>query len=229
MIKITKGMEPTEWKLYRETPDASYAGAGGKKKELRRALWNEQGHLCAYCMKRITISDGKQKETTRIEHIQSEEWCKKNNHRELLLDYHNLVLCCQGDDANGKAEPSLEYCDKSKKNACLSFDIFSDTFEKTLFYDIEDGTLSSCDPEIDHDINVTLNLNNPYLRRNRLAALTAWLEAMDISPLTLEEELLHLRTPTNNGDLIPYCGIIIWYVEGLLNEAHPHDGEQPVE
>ena len=222
MIKITKGEEPPEWKRYRETPDASYKGASGHKKELRLALWNEQGHLCAYCMKRIAIGDGRKTERTRIEHLKSEDWCVKNKRRDLLLDYHNLVLCCQGDDADDASVASCKFCDKSKGNACLSFDIFSDSFEKTLFYDIEDGTLTSSDPQINHDINVTLNLNNPYLRRNRLAVFTSWLDFMQKSRTSLEEELFRWSIPSDTCELPPYCGFIIWYLKGLLDNAHTH-------
>ncbi|MCH5284708.1 MAG: hypothetical protein J1E42_03820 [Akkermansiaceae bacterium] len=214
MIKITKGPEPPEWKLCRETPGASFSGA--HKAELRRSLWDEQGHLCAYCMKRIVISDGSHKELTRIEHLKSQSWCKENGREDLLMDYHNLVLCCQGNDNDDASRLSFECCDVHKHDACLSFDIFSDAFEKTLSYDIENGTLASDDPDIHRDINDTLNLNNTYLCRNRLAAFTAWLNYMHSSGSSLEEELRLRSTPSDSCELLPYCGFIIWYLKSLL-------------
>ena len=54
MIKITKIREPRELKKYRTPPGAAYIARDRSVKEaVLNSLLNEQGHLCAYCMRRI--------------------------------------------------------------------------------------------------------------------------------------------------------------------------------
>lgn len=65
MRKINKNPEPKEWTSYRLTPGADYKAIP----ELRRALLEEQGYICAYCMRRIPVKDSNSNETSRIEHI----------------------------------------------------------------------------------------------------------------------------------------------------------------
>lgn len=48
--------EPKTLKDYRDTtPNASYDGFGDTDNLLKKALLEEQGHICAYCMKRIKL------------------------------------------------------------------------------------------------------------------------------------------------------------------------------
>ncbi|MCF2598074.1 hypothetical protein I6E10_04830 [Phocaeicola barnesiae] len=67
MRKIQKQPEPREWTEYRLTPGAHYEASS----ELRQALLEEQGYLCAYCMRRIPVHDVNSNETTRIESKES--------------------------------------------------------------------------------------------------------------------------------------------------------------
>jgi len=58
MRKITKGSQPYELAHYRSRPDAVYDGPHFTevKEKIRVSLLAEQGHLCAYCMQRISES-----------------------------------------------------------------------------------------------------------------------------------------------------------------------------
>lgn len=70
MRKIIKQSEPKEWMVYRRfTPEADYEA----NPELRKSLLEEQGYICAYCMRRIPVRDKNSNETSRIEHILSRE------------------------------------------------------------------------------------------------------------------------------------------------------------
>ena len=73
MILIKKKKEPYKWKQYRNTPNAKYE----PMEELRDSLYEEQGYICAYCMRRIPCKDridGKlTQEDHRIVHIKLRE------------------------------------------------------------------------------------------------------------------------------------------------------------
>ena len=58
MRKIVKGLRPYELAHYISRPDAVYDGPHftGVKEKIRISLLAEQGHLCAYCMQRISKS-----------------------------------------------------------------------------------------------------------------------------------------------------------------------------
>ena len=97
MRKIDKRPEPKVWVEYRQTPGAKYEAIS----ELRSSLLEEQGYVCAYCMRRIPVKDRNSNETSRIEHVLSRE-----KHPDRELDYHNMVICCPG------AISSDFHCDK---------------------------------------------------------------------------------------------------------------------
>ena len=86
MIKITKGKEPIEWTEVRNTPGVTYENA--PKDELRKSLLNEQGGLCAYCMRRVSFIPGTTT-TTRIEHIKPRTLSIGEGREEETLSYNN--------------------------------------------------------------------------------------------------------------------------------------------
>lgn len=175
MRKINKNQEPIEWYNYRRTPGVQYQSIP----ELKQALLEEQGYICAYCMCRIPSKNGLEK--CRIEHLLCRE-----KHSDRQLDYSNMVLCCSGDfDAINNSESSRknynhsnDHCDRSKANNDVSFDIFSDSFIDTLSYSSKDGTIKSSNSLYDREINKLLNLNHALLKENRRATLMGVLEML---------------------------------------------------
>ena len=109
MRKISKNKEPNAWLQYRLTSDATYQSTP----ELRQSLLEEQGYLCAYCMRRIPGKDSNSNEDSRIDHILS-----RSNNPDLSLSYSNMVICCPG------AINSDFHCDKSKGENNISFNLF---------------------------------------------------------------------------------------------------------
>ena len=91
MIQIKKNPEPRKWLEYRSTPGVDYQSIP----ELVDSLLEEQGYICAYCMRRIPCKDRLYKrdgktfvhtnEDHRIEHMLSRE-----NHDDKKLDYSNI-------------------------------------------------------------------------------------------------------------------------------------------
>ena len=127
MILIQKKSEPKEWQEYRCTPGVDYQSIP----ELVDALLEEQGYICAYCMRRIPHKDRLYKkdginyvltdEDHRVEHIQSRE-----NHDDKKLDYSNMVVCCPGHIGNE------EHCDRLKGSKDILFTPLDANFIATL-------------------------------------------------------------------------------------------------
>ena len=204
MIKINKGTEPSEWLDFRNTDGATYSAIP----ELREALLKEQGFIYAYCMRGIPVKDSGNPETTRIDHIQSQA-----NHDELRLNYSNMVICCPGylnED---------EHCDKLKGKSEITFSPFNEQTQTSITYRSKDGQIISNIPNWDSEINKILNLNNKYLKINRLSTLDGArhiLERKNWTKASLKKELERWSTFDEEGKLRPYCGIVIWYLEKKL-------------
>ena len=63
MIKIEKKAEPHSWTEHRLTEGAKYEATS----DLKNALMSDQGYLCAYCMRRIPVSDKFMIPSTRLQ------------------------------------------------------------------------------------------------------------------------------------------------------------------
>ena len=89
-----------------------------------------------------------------------------------------------------------------------------------------DGTIYSCDENINKDINETLNLNcqEVMLKRNRKEVLDTVKKYLskrkmqgDWSKDLLVKTLNKFQTKDANGKLAPYIGIEIWYLKKRIN------------
>lgn len=213
MIYIKKGTEPVSLRLHRNTPGADFDGLD--KTELRNSLLEEQGYLCAYCMKRI-----RKRRDTKIEHYEA-----RNQENQLL--YENLLAVCTGDDASetesGKVNPAKFTCDSMKKNQKLSIDPQSKNDMNTIYYDNQ-GRIYSTVKEYQEDLDQRLNLNdkNGYLISNRSAALQPILkklkmlkEGQSAEPL-LRKLYKYCSSKNQEGELPEYVGIQRWYIERKL-------------
>ena len=93
--------EPESLHKYRTTtPNPSY-NSFGDKEDIRNALLKEQGHLCAYCLNRISDewNSDLRKIKTEIEHFKSQL-----NYPNLQLDYNNMLGVCNGHSGENKNE-----------------------------------------------------------------------------------------------------------------------------
>ena len=204
MIKINKRNEPAAWTQYRCTPGVLYQAS----EELRQALLNEQGFICAYCMRKIQVVDFGHRESTRIDHIQS-----RANYPHLELDYGNLVICCPG------FIDGYEHCDKSKGAQSITFPLFNINLQNSISYSSKDGSIKSSNRTWDSEINEIVRLNNSRLKFNRLQSLDGLRKALEKRKWRnseLEAKLVLLSNPDNNGKLGSYCGISIWYLKRKL-------------
>ena len=211
MVTIHKQPEPQAWINYRRTPGVPYQALP----ELRQALLEEQGYICAYCMRRIPVRDRLPtrnddiSETSRIEHIQSRE-----RYPARARDYNNMVICCPG-MIDGTA-----HCDRSKANQDISFTPLDEKVQSSISYGTKDGAIKSANPTWNGEINTALALNNPLLKRNRLqtlAGIRTVLEKKKWKKAVLEKRLKEWQG-FKDGQKKPYCGIIIWYLEKKIRQ-----------
>lgn len=201
MRKILKQLEPREWTKHRLTPGAKYEAVP----ELRKALLEEQGYLCAYCMRRIPIRDTNSNESTRIDHILS-----RTKHPELQLNYSNMVVCCPG------AITSDFHCDKQKGENDITINLFEDHFFDTLSYSSKDGRIKSSDAESDRQINELLNLNHALLKRNRLETLRGvilMLNRIGWTSSNIRHQIEIWNQKDQQGHYKPYNSIVVWFLK----------------
>lgn len=210
MKKIDKRAEPKAWTEHCATPNADYEAIP----ELRIALYEEQGGICAYCGRRLFDEhECRDKASTNVvEHVipRSKPYLPKNGITELT--YNNLVLSCCG--TIGKAST----CDEAKGNSPIHFSPVDDYVFTTLTCG-SNGKLKSSDNNIQQDFDKTLNLNTGILVANRKEALKAVNNVLiklgyskkDIRRIIKEYESM------KNGLYKEYSGEIINYLTHKLN------------
>ena len=198
MRKIDKGREPKEWIEKKCTPGADYNAIP----ELKNALLDEQGYLCAYCMQRIS------EDTMKVEHIKP-----RSKNKELNFEYKNLVACCKGGEGYSK---DMQHCDTKKDDREISIDVFSDADIGTISYSSHTGEIKSSNTEYNKDINDILNLNCSYLKRQRISVLNAAIEALgknlDWKNSRIKKEYDKYLNKDKEGMYKPYCGIVLWFL-----------------
>lgn len=195
---IEKGKEPEEWKSYRATPGVDFDAIPA----LKKALLNEQGYICCYCMSGIKQSNMK------IEHYKP-----RGKHPNLKLDFNNLFAACKGNFCSDK------HCDTKKENTELTIhpadsknnceQIISYKLNGQLTYPVEYQT----------DIEETLNLNNPVLRSNRKSTLEATaiaLKKLGYSKTIVEKQISKFSNKNDVGKFSPYCNAILWLLRKKL-------------
>lgn len=218
MIEIKKGREPDKLLRYRQQDGASYEQMDTKvKEELLERLLEEQGHICAYCMRRIpetrVLPNG-------VAPVTIEHWFPRNpESREDIgqgLNYRNMFAVCSGNRDCGNKEGLT--CDARRGNEPIKVNPCDADTLRGITY-TSSGRIQSLDPEIDEDINERLNLNSdsislPENRKQVLQVLIADVKKNhgtgDIS-LYCRRKLERIRDKCDPK--MPYVGIVIWWLE----------------
>ena len=218
--------EPETLRIYRETtPNASYNGFVDTDKLLKNALLEEQGYICAYCMKRISLDLNEYiKPKIEVEHYKSQE-----NFPEEDLNYKNMLGVCNGNSGG------LKHCDKSRdyikngKTHSLELKrlnpILKKNSEDLITYTPHAEVISkSNNSDIEDDINKILNLNNEELIQYRKYALDkARKQFKENYPKKqnktwnikmFNKEIEKYKT-MQDGKYQPFCQFIIWHFEQL--------------
>ncbi len=210
MRQIVKNKEPSEFSSYKKVKDAVYDGPNFTpvKAILRKSLLEEQGFLCAYCMRRINF------DSMKIEH-----WACQKKHPKQQLDYTNLLACCLGYEG---CSPSEQTCDTHKGSCEIKFSpaILSHRINNIIKYDFL-GEISSSDLIFNNNINDVLNLNKSRLKLNRMEALKTiqdkLAEKMGGRKTSEIQKLIDFYSQKNKlGYFSEYYGVILHYLQKKL-------------
>lgn len=166
MLPINKGQTPRALsdavRRIKTTPNAtlSWDAVDSKERaEVLDSLLVEQGHLCAYCSRRI---DAK---TAHVEHYVPQSAGSGRDDPD-SVSYVNLLAVCDGFEGDSAGQT----CDRARGNTPLTVNpLRAETLGSIRF--ARDGTIRADDGAISRDLDKTLNLNQELLRRNRREAL----------------------------------------------------------
>lgn len=205
MRLIKKGKEPNSLTKYKKQSNAYYDGCN--KSDIRKALLKEQGYLCAYCMKRISENN------MTIEHYNTQS----NINEKEALDYNNMLGVCLGNRGAGQENFT---CDAHRGNEALAINPFIQSSIDLICYE-DNGRIYSNDPEINKDLDKTLNLNCQQVllmvnRKRTLDSLKKHLFNLKSKGIWKKEFLEKIKKkyeiPDKDGKFEPYSGIIVYYL-----------------
>lgn len=223
--------EPNSLRTYRSgTPNASYKGYGDGHL-LKKALLDEQGYICAYCMKRIGLDLNQQNKPQ----VEVEHFLPQKLNPELDLVYQNMLGVCNGLSESYPEMLHLHHCDKTNGEGgkikgdvkLKKLDPRSPSCEQFLYYDLEGRTLAvGNDEDVTHDLEKVLNLNNKALKAARKDIIDKAKDKMIREKPTqqwnrtfLEKHLTEWQTKAE-GKFRPYCMAAIWFIQTLLKKPH---------
>lgn len=215
MKRIDKSKQPQSLLQHRRKQFADYDNYA-EKDELRESLLTEQGHICCYCMQRISS------DRMKIEH-----WQSQDEYPQFQLDYNNLLGACQG----GHGSPMhLQHCDTKKGNTKITINPTDKNIncEDVIKY-LATGKIYSEDRVIDKDLNDVLNLNMQTLANNRKEVLEIVLNQLkseypkvDWTVAILNKKIQQWSNRQEDGKYKPYCQIVIYYLKKKLYSKLPN-------
>lgn len=219
MIYIKKGREPMELIRYKKEKFAYYEGMPKEVKEaVKTSLLEEQGYLCAYCMRRILP------DTMTIEHYN----CQSDVSEQEALDYRIMLGVCLGNRGTKEHRVMKRdmICDAHRGNDPLRADPQKALDISLIKYDGM-GIIDSDDMDIKKDVDKTLNLNCkvmnlPENRRKALLALKVYLKKQQGKGLwkkrLLERIKKTIENTDENGWKQEYSGILLYYLNKQLKK-----------
>lgn len=206
MININKG-KPIESLLKAKLNSESYEQFRDKQ-SVKESLLKEQGYLCAYCMSRIDENN------TKIEHF-----IPQSINNNLELDYLNMLAVCKGGEGN---PPNKQHCDTRKGDTCIKYNPSrkEDDMMMKIKYLIKDGSIFSDDMDFNTQLNDILNLNLPFLKNNRKAAIDGYICAFNkesdgkhISDMNvMHKKINKISDSGKDGRKKEYLGIILYWL-----------------
>lgn len=222
MRYIEKHAEPKSLAEYKKQKNAYYDGCN--KADIRRRLLEDQGYLCAYCMRRIyddsSVDGGVP--PMKIEHWFPESQCLEFQ----KLDFRNMLGVCMG---NAGQPYSCTTCDSHRKDKMLTINPLDKNLVQQIKYESHTGKIYSENKQINEDLDDTLNLNYEgsdfSLCRNRYNALEACKDKLNAMrrnkpgdwPKSSLEKLLNIyENKDKEGKYKEYSGIVIWYLKKKL-------------
>lgn len=190
--------------------DFSADGIDGKNRRhrLRENLVKEQGKICCYCMRRISVS------SSHIEHFWPKEFFADKD-----LSYENLFASCNGE---GTAVTDDEHCGHRKNNWWKEGMISPAKIEaEKIFKYLPNGKIMSVkgrsSSNIAQEMIHNFGLDSFHLERDRRQAIEAS-EVFDDEEFSEEEirNFIEYYSNKDNGVYMPYCKAITDCLEEML-------------
>lgn len=222
MIVVTRGKEPNSLLQFRKQyPNADYETdmPTNVLKDIREQMWEEQKHLCAYCMRKIDNPS-----VVRIEHGRPRHPHDEAEHdKKSTLDFKWMLGVCYGNSLVRGVKPEDKTCDAHRGNDELTVNVFDELSVRKIKYKA-DGSVYSDDADVNKDVTETLNLNceavslpetrkrvlmeekSRIMRKCRGKSQYAFIRELERTYESLVQE----------RNLTPYCGIIISWLESKL-------------
>ncbi len=213
MIHIIKQNEPEALKALRESGALKYADLKGKaKKEVETSLLEEQGYLCAYCMRQISYLGS-------IEHHHPQSiYNGTDGKADLRLSYSNFLGVCVG---YYNLTPNIHHpdhlkahCENVRGNKPLKVNPQDERTIAAIKY-TNNGKIFSEDAEINTDVTETLHLNLEKLRQNRMEVWDGVQKGLSIrgrTPQNIQQQFAKY-SHRKDGKRFEYCGIVLYYLQ----------------
>ena len=232
MIKISKSQSPKALEDLRISAVEKGLNAGEAyntlqnplKSEVKELLMREQGHLCAYCMRRIP---DERKLPEGVPNVIIEHWTPRNplsfDGVAGALDYTNMLAVCSGNqgDRTSKRKSRLT-CDAKRDNRLLKVNPLDQSTLDTIYYEVS-GKIKSSDIKIDNDLDVILNLNCqvdtvrlPESRKQAVAAIEENIAMLDDEEILTYSKRILANFENETDPKTPYIGIIIWWLKDFI-------------
>ena len=217
MRRIKKSHEPRALTAHRAHGVGS-TDDNAPKDAMRRALFEEQQGLCAYCMARLPTADDN---AMTIEHHAAQ-----SNDDDRALEWSNLLGVCLG----GRGQPrSQQWCDARRGNEKLTLNPIDPEIEREIRYR-DDGTIVAVNSANQSTLDKFLGLNLSHHQRARAGTLDAFFGVMkQVKPegtWTHEDyaALLAKFIRGRDGRTRAYIGIVEWYVRAQAQKAAARTG-----
>jgi len=173
MRLIKKNTPPSSFSKYlKEELNPDFNKNTCPKKDLRKALFDEQFGVCAYCQRKLPAENGQPKSLkTKIEHHCEQTICNgENGTTDRRLDYSNLLLVCTG--KNG--QPFELHCDSKKAEINqkdtdllpMHLNPLKSSHVNKMDYK-SSGTITSKQEKHEKELNSILNINANFLKELR--------------------------------------------------------------
>lgn len=221
MVHIVKKKEPPSLLIEKRNGLSDYGDlSGATKKAIQISLLEEQGYLCAYCMKRISLKH------MQIEHYIPQHPTNRQYTPALSIDYHNMLAVCTGNKGSARGFDQLT-CDQHRGNRPLAVNPLDMISIEKIKYK-SDGTIYSDDTNVELDLNETLNLNcsTALLKQNRKAALDEVKRYLyrnfpkhKAPKHQLEHLLERFQSTDANHRYKEFVGVIIWYLSKEISRT----------
>lgn len=218
MLYIKKKIEPQELTQAKRDGLESYDEMSTDvKNAIRKQLAEEQGYLCAYCMRRMRL------DTMQIEHYIAQHPKEGDYHPALTIDYSNMLGVCPGNKGEGLLTKYLT-CDQHRQNKPLTVDPRNADSVALVLYRAN-GEIYSKDSSVNDDLQKTLNLNcrEVYLPENRKAALDALKKKIYAdckNKSATKAYFQRLYTSLSSRDILDeYLGILLSYLQKRIDSA----------